>query len=86
MPMIPIFMIENGGFSFGVEIGRKEITGSFIGSMKETEELLASCKEKDLRSMIEVVKMDYINTAMERVEKNDLRYRNDVRLPRSSDG
>ncbi|KAE8708453.1 putative cinnamyl alcohol dehydrogenase [Hibiscus syriacus] len=50
-------------------------TGSFIGSMKETEEMLEFCKEKDLRSTIEVVKMDYINTAMERLEKNDVRYR-----------
>ncbi|KAK8626897.1 hypothetical protein V6N13_134527 [Hibiscus sabdariffa] len=58
-----------------VILGRKEITGSFIGSMKETEEMLAFCKEKDLRSMIEVVKMDYINTAMARVEKKDVRYR-----------
>ncbi|KAL4280523.1 hypothetical protein GQ457_03G003320 [Hibiscus cannabinus] len=58
-----------------VLLGRKEITGSFIGSMKETEEMLAFCKEKDLKSMIEVVKMDYINTAMARVAKNDVRYR-----------
>ena len=55
--------------------GRKTITGSFIGSMKETEDMLAFCKEKDLTSMIEVVNMDYINTAFERLEKNDVRYR-----------
>ena len=55
--------------------GRKTITGSFIGSMKETEDMLEFCKEKDLTSMIEVVNMDYINTAFERLEKNDVRYR-----------
>ena len=43
--------------------------------MKETEEMLHFCKEKDLTSMIEVVKMDYVNTAIERLEKNDVRYR-----------
>ncbi|KAE8672808.1 Detected protein of unknown function [Hibiscus syriacus] len=48
---------------------------SFIGSMKETEEMLGFCKERDLTSMIEVVKMDYINTAIERLENNDVRYR-----------
>ncbi|KAJ6777238.1 ALDEHYDE REDUCTASE [Salix koriyanagi] len=58
-----------------VMIGRKSITGSFIGSMKETEEMLEFCKEKGLTSMIEVIKMDYINTAFERLEKNDVRYR-----------
>ncbi|KAI7745759.1 hypothetical protein M8C21_027705 [Ambrosia artemisiifolia] len=56
-------------------IGRKTITGTFIGSMKETQEMLEFCKEKGVRSTIEVVKMDYINTAMERLAKNDVRYR-----------
>ena len=55
--------------------GRKSITGSFIGSMKETEEVLEFCKEKGVTSMIEMVKMDYVNTAFERLEKNDVRYR-----------
>ncbi|KAJ9705139.1 hypothetical protein PVL29_003270 [Vitis rotundifolia] len=58
-----------------VMLGRKTITGSFIGSMKETEEMLEFCKEKGLTSMIEMVKMDYVNTAFERLEKNDVRYR-----------
>ncbi|THG01048.1 hypothetical protein TEA_000213 [Camellia sinensis var. sinensis] len=58
-----------------VMLGRKIITGSFIGSMKETEEVLEFCREKGLTSQIEVVKMDYINTAVERLEKNDVRYR-----------
>ncbi|XP_076934359.1 cinnamyl alcohol dehydrogenase 1-like [Bidens hawaiensis] len=56
-------------------IGRKSITGTFIGSMKETQEMLEFCKEKGVRSAIEVVKMDYVNTAMERLAKNDVRYR-----------
>lgn len=43
--------------------------------MKETEEMLDFCKEKGVTSQIEIVKMDYINTAMERLEKNDVRYR-----------
>lgn len=58
-----------------VMLGRKSITGSFIGSINETEEMLEFCKEKGLTSTIETVKMDYINTAFERLEKNDVRYR-----------
>ncbi|KAG6408954.1 hypothetical protein SASPL_131982 [Salvia splendens] len=58
-----------------VMLGRKSITGSFIGSMNELEEMLEFCKDKDLSSTIEIVKMDYINTAFERLEKNDVRYR-----------
>ncbi|XP_022927892.1 cinnamyl alcohol dehydrogenase 1-like [Cucurbita moschata] len=58
-----------------VILGRKTITGSFIGSMKETQEILEFFKEKELSSMVEVVKMDYVNKAIERLEKNDVRYR-----------
>lgn len=43
--------------------------------MKETQEMLEFCKEKGVRSTIEVVKMDYVNTAMDRLVKNDVRYR-----------
>ncbi|GMH23625.1 hypothetical protein Nepgr_025468 [Nepenthes gracilis] len=55
--------------------GRKSITGSFIGSMKEAEELMQFCKEKELTSQIETVKMEYVNEAFRRLEKNDVRYR-----------
>ncbi|XP_010519292.1 PREDICTED: cinnamyl alcohol dehydrogenase 4 [Tarenaya hassleriana] len=58
-----------------VMLGRKVISGSFIGSMKETEEMLQFCKEKGLTSTIEVVKMEEVNTAFHRLEKNDVRYR-----------
>lgn len=58
-----------------VMLGRKVITGSFIGSMDETKEVLDFCADKGLSSTIEVVKMEYINEALERLEKNDVRYR-----------
>lgn len=62
-------------FNYRCCAGRKSITGSFVGSMKETEEMLKFWKEKGLTSMIEVVTIDYINKALERLEKNDVRYR-----------
>ncbi|XP_065622153.1 cinnamyl alcohol dehydrogenase 1 [Quercus suber] len=58
-----------------VMLGRKTITGSFVGSITEIGEMLEFCKEKGLTSMIEVIKMDYVNKAIERLEKNDVRYR-----------
>ncbi|CAN6482434.1 unnamed protein product [Victoria cruziana] len=58
-----------------IMLGRKSITGSFIGSIEEIEELLKFCAEKKVSSTIEVVTMDYVNKAMERLEKNDVRYR-----------
>ncbi|KAF5207473.1 Cinnamyl alcohol dehydrogenase [Thalictrum thalictroides] len=58
-----------------IMLGRKSISGTFVGSMDETGEMLEFCKEKGISSQIEVVKMDYINKALERLEKNDVRYR-----------
>ncbi|XP_064959820.1 cinnamyl alcohol dehydrogenase 2-like isoform X1 [Musa acuminata AAA Group] len=58
-----------------VMLGRKSITGSFIGSMQETREMLEFCEAKGVTSMIEVVKMDYANDAFKRLERNDVRYR-----------
>nr|CAD1839599.1 unnamed protein product [Ananas comosus var. bracteatus] len=58
-----------------VMLGRKTITGTFIGSMEETHEMLQFCEKKGLTSMIEIVKMDQVNEALERLERNDVRYR-----------
>lgn len=58
-----------------VMLGRKSITGSFIGSMEETQEVLEFCANKGLTCMIEMVTMDQVNKALERLERNDVRYR-----------
>ncbi|KAJ8770771.1 hypothetical protein K2173_021418 [Erythroxylum novogranatense] len=55
--------------------GKKTITGSFVGSIKETQEILDLWAEKGLKVMIEVVKLDFVNKAFERMEKNDVKYR-----------
>ena len=55
--------------------GKKTISGSFIGSMEETQEILDFWAEKGLTTMTEIVKMDYANQAFERMERNDVRYR-----------
>ncbi|XP_024977551.1 probable cinnamyl alcohol dehydrogenase [Cynara cardunculus var. scolymus] len=59
----------------GLILGKKTISGSFIGSIQETQEILAFWVDKGLKTMIEVVKMDYVNKAFERMEKSDVRYR-----------
>jgi cinnamyl-alcohol dehydrogenase len=56
-------------------LGRRSIAGSFIGSIEETQEVLDLCAEKEVSCMVEIVGLDYINTAMERLQKNDIRYR-----------
>ncbi|KAK9713195.1 hypothetical protein RND81_06G010600 [Saponaria officinalis] len=61
--------------AFPLLTGRKTIAGSGIGGMKETQEMIDFAAKHDIKSDIEVIPMDYVNTAMERVLKADIRYR-----------
>ncbi|KAJ7546637.1 hypothetical protein O6H91_08G048200 [Diphasiastrum complanatum] len=56
-------------------LGRRLIAGSFIGSIKETSEMLNFCVEKNVSCLIETIQADYLNKSMKRLEKNDVRYR-----------
>lgn len=60
---------------FSLITKRRSIIGSMIGGMKETQEMLDFCAEKNIVSDVEVIPMDYINTAYERVIKSDVKYR-----------
>ncbi|MGC4023316.1 MAG: NAD(P)-dependent alcohol dehydrogenase [Cyclobacteriaceae bacterium] len=54
---------------------RKSIAGSMIGGVKETQEMLDYCAEKNIVSDVEIIAMKDINTAYERMIKGDVRYR-----------
>ena len=54
---------------------RRQIAGSLIGGLPETQEMLDFCAEHDITSDVEVIAMDYINTAYERMLKSDVKYR-----------
>lgn len=49
--------------------------GSLIGGMKETQEMMDLCGKHNITCDIETVRPDEINVAMERLGKNDVRYR-----------
>lgn len=55
--------------------GRKAVAGSFIGGIKETQEMLDFCGKHDVVATIEEIKMSEINDAFERMQDNDVRYR-----------
>jgi len=55
--------------------GRKSFAGSLIGGLAETQEMLDYCAEHNIVSDVEVIAMKDINTAYERMEKGDVRYR-----------
>lgn len=46
-----------------------------IGSIKETQEMLDFCGEKNIVADIEVIAIDQINEAYQRMHKSDVRYR-----------
>ncbi|KAH9712641.1 putative cinnamyl alcohol dehydrogenase 6 [Citrus sinensis] len=56
-------------------MGRKTVSGSSIGGMKETQEMIDFAAKHNITADIEVISMDYVNTAMERLAKADVRYR-----------
>jgi len=55
--------------------GRKSLAGSLIGSLKETQELLDFCGKHNIVSDIELIPIQQVNEAFERVLKSDVRYR-----------
>ncbi|WP_037315197.1 NAD(P)-dependent alcohol dehydrogenase [Salegentibacter sp. Hel_I_6] len=67
-PLDPV----HGGGLIG---GRKRIAGSVIGGIKETQEMLDFCGEHNIVSDIEMIDMQNINEAFNRVVKSDVKYR-----------
>lgn len=55
--------------------GRKSISGSGIGGLKETQEMLDFAAEHNILPDVEMIPIDYVNTAMERLLKSDVKYR-----------
>lgn len=49
--------------------------GTAFGGLKETYEMLEFAAEKDIIPDVEVISMDYVNVAMERLQKSDVKYR-----------
>jgi uncharacterized zinc-type alcohol dehydrogenase-like protein len=56
-------------------MGRKSIAASVIGGIAETQEMLDFCGEHGIVSEIEIIKMQEINEAYERMLKSDVKYR-----------
>ncbi|CAK9175607.1 unnamed protein product [Ilex paraguariensis] len=63
---LPLFPLLAGG---------KIVAGSGIGGMKETQEMIDFAAKNNITADIEIIPMDYVNNAMERLVKSDVRYR-----------
>ena len=55
--------------------GRRTLAGSLIGGIAETQEMLNFCGDKNILSEVELIRMDEINEAFERMRQSDVKYR-----------
>nr|GLL18941.1 cinnamyl alcohol dehydrogenase [Ipomoea trifida] len=60
---------------FPLIMGRKLVAGSGIGGLKETQEMLDFSSKHNITPDVEIIPMDYVNTALERLVKADVKYR-----------
>lgn len=60
---------------FSLLNNRRSILGSMIGGIKETQEMLDFCAEKGIVSDVEIIPIQKINEAYERMLRGDVRYR-----------
>jgi uncharacterized zinc-type alcohol dehydrogenase-like protein len=61
--------------SFSVIFGAKQLAGSLIGGIAETQEMLDFCAQHGIVSEIEMISIDRVNEAYERLLKSDVKYR-----------
>jgi len=61
--------------SFSLIMGRRSFAGSNIGGIAETQEMLDFCAEHNITADIEMINIQQINEAYERLLKGDVRYR-----------
>jgi uncharacterized zinc-type alcohol dehydrogenase-like protein len=61
--------------SFNLIMGRRRLAGSAIGGIRETQEMLDFCGEKGITSDIELIRIQQINEAYDRLLKGDVKYR-----------
>jgi uncharacterized zinc-type alcohol dehydrogenase-like protein len=60
---------------FNLVLGRRSIAGSLIGGLPETQEMLNYCGRHNITSDVEVIPIQQVNHAYERMVKSDVRYR-----------
>ena len=60
---------------FSLIFKRRQLAGSLIGGIRETQEMLDFCAKHGIVSDIEMIPMNYINTAYERMLKSDVKFR-----------
>ena len=60
---------------FGLLFGRRSLSGSPIGGLAETQEMLDFCGQHNITSDVEIIPIQKVNEAYERLLKSDVKYR-----------
>ena len=61
--------------AFGLIMGRRSLSGSAIGGIAETQEMLDFCGKHNITSDVEVIPIQKVNEAYGRLLKSDVKYR-----------
>jgi alcohol dehydrogenase (NADP+) len=61
--------------AFGLIMGRHSVSGSMIGGIAETQEMLDFCGKHDITADVEVIPIQKVNEAYERLLTSDVKYR-----------
>ena len=66
--------------AFALLFGRKSLSGSLIGGIKETQEMLDFCGKHNITSDVEIIPIQKVNEAYERLLKSDVKYRFSIEM------
>jgi len=61
--------------AFGLIVGRRSLSGSNIGGIRETQEMLDFCGAHNITADVEVIPIQKVNEAYDRLLKSDVKYR-----------
>ncbi len=75
MVMVGVLVPEPGWNQQPMILKRRSISGSLIGSIEETQEVLDFCAEHGIRPKIEIIDISDINSVFKRMEKREIHYR-----------
>ena len=72
--------------AFALIFGNKGFSGSIIGGIAETQEMLDFCGEHNITADVEVIRMQDVNDAYERLLKSDVKYRFSIDMASLKEG
>jgi uncharacterized zinc-type alcohol dehydrogenase-like protein len=61
--------------AFSLLMGRRNLAGSIIGGIAETQEMLDFCGQHNITADVEIIPIQKVNEAYERLVKSDVKYR-----------